>query len=175
MAWTTVGNIRGPAGPTGPQGPEGPQGDPGPAAPAGLNWQGAWDTDTTYAAGDAVGWSGSSYFALDPPPAQGTAPTSGADDTAVNTGWALLAVEGATGPQGPQGTQGAQGAQGPQGNTGPQGLTGPAGDTGPTGATGARGSMWFVGTGAPTSGNTPGALPGDQYLDGTNGDVYTLS
>ena len=37
------------AGSQGPEGPEGPAGPPGPVGPAGLEWQGAWDTDSSYA------------------------------------------------------------------------------------------------------------------------------
>jgi len=38
-----------------------------------------------------------------------------------------------------------------------------------------RGTRWFVATGVPTAGNTVGSVPGDQYLDGVSGDVYTLA
>ncbi|WP_375791167.1 hypothetical protein ACE102_07395 [Bradyrhizobium sp. vgs-9] len=56
------------------------------------------------------------------------------------------------GPQGPQGIQGIQGIQG---------------------ATGQRGSLFYTGAGAP--GTISGQLDGDNYLNSTNGDVYTLT
>ena len=55
-------------------------------------------------------------------------------------------------------------------------LKGPQGDPGPQGEPGAqgnRGTGWFTGSGAPTT--VPGSVPGDLYLDQTNGDVYVLS
>lgn len=163
MAWSIVANIRGPAGATGAVGSQGPQGVPGPVGPAGLIWRGAWSNANSYAINDHVTWGGSSYYAtvakvsgLAPP--TGTEGDPGTDDTAVNSGWALLVMQGATGPQGPQGAQGEQGAQGTAGTSG---------------ATGVRGSQWFVGNGAP--GVISGAINGDKYLDQTSGDVYDLT
>lgn len=92
--------------PPGAQGPIGPQGVPGPVGPAGLNWQGAWSAAGTYVADDAVGFGGASYFCINP---VGPSPTDPATDT-IN--WALLASQGAIGPQGPQGIQGPQGPAG---------------------------------------------------------------
>jgi hypothetical protein len=95
--------------PPGAQGPVGPQGVPGPVGPAGLNWQGAWSAAGTYVADDAVGFGGASYFCINP---VGPSPTDPATDT-IN--WALLASQGAIGPQGPQGIQGPQGPAGAAG------------------------------------------------------------
>lgn len=160
MAWTTVGNIRGPQGPQGlqgdpgpagadgaegPQGPQGIQGIQGPAGPAGLEWRGDWDSGTDYVADDAVFHNGASWFASGDP-------TVGEEPTEAATHWQPLALQGAQGPQGDQGIQG------------------PKGDTGTAGA---RGSKWFTGAGAP--GTVSGSLPGDMYLDTTTGDVYALS
>ena len=81
------------SGQPGPVGPQGVQGDPGPVGPAGLEWRGAWASGTSYAGDDAVGYGGASYFCI--------LATSGT--TAPNldpTHWALLASQGATGPQG---------------------------------------------------------------------------
>jgi len=124
----------GPTGPTGPQGtvgvtgsagPRGQQGVPGPIGPAGLNWQGAWVSETSYVLDDAVGYGGASWFCI--------SPTSGIDSPDIDpTHWALLASQGAEGPEGPVGLQGATGAQGPQG---------PIGATGATGATGGISSL----------------------------------
>lgn len=91
----------------GPQGIQGPAGPPGPVGPAGLTWQGAWDTDSSYAVNDAVGFNGASWFCISE--VTGTGNSNPEDDTAS---WALLAAQGATGPQGAQGPQGPQGASG---------------------------------------------------------------
>ena len=95
--------------PPGAQGPVGPQGVPGPVGPAGLNWQGAWSALSSYVADDAVGFGGASYFCIN---AVGPSAVDPATDT-VN--WALLASQGAIGPQGPQGIQGPQGPAGAAG------------------------------------------------------------
>jgi hypothetical protein len=73
----------------------------GVAGEAGLTWRGAWDSTTTYVAGDAVNYFGSSYIAV-----------------AVNTNtqpggggaWDLLAAQGM---QGEPGNDGAPGQAGP--------------------------------------------------------------
>lgn len=93
---------QGPIGFTGPEGPIGPQGNPGPVGPAGLNWQGAWVSGTSYVEDDAVGYNGASWFCINP--------TSGTTPPNLDTSnWALLASQGATGPMGPQGIQGVSG------------------------------------------------------------------
>jgi len=163
MPWSAVGNIRGPQGPQGTQGPQGIQGPPGQVGPAGLTWRGAWSNSVAYAANDAVSWGGSSYWATvaktaGSPPPTGTAADPGENDAALNAGWGLLSMQGATGPQGVQGQQGVQGTPGTPGTPG---------------APGTRGSMWYTGTGAP--GSIGGAIPGDKYLDLTTGDVYNLT
>jgi hypothetical protein len=91
----------------GPQGVEGPAGPPGPVGPAGLEWQGQWDTDSSYAVDDAVGFNGASWFCI--ASVTGTGNPNPEVDT---TSWALLAAQGATGPQGAQGPTGPQGPQG---------------------------------------------------------------
>jgi hypothetical protein len=92
--------------PPGAQGPVGPQGVPGPVGPAGLNWQGAWSALGTYVADDAVGFGGASYFCINAVGPSGTNPSLDL------VHWALLASQGAIGPQGPQGIQGPQGPAG---------------------------------------------------------------
>jgi hypothetical protein len=94
----------------GPQGIQGPAGPPGPVGPAGLEWQGAWDTDSSYAVDDAVGFNGASWFCI--VEVTGTGNPNPEVDT---TSWALLAAQGATGPQGEQGPTGPQGLQGVSG------------------------------------------------------------
>lgn len=87
----------------GPQGVEGPAGPPGPVGPAGLEWQGTWVSGTSYVADDAVGYDGASWFCI--------LATSGTTAPDVDTThWALLASQGAIGPQGAQGPTGPQGA-----------------------------------------------------------------
>jgi len=91
----------------GAEGPEGPAGPPGPVGPAGLEWQGAWDTDSSYAEDDAVGFNGASWFCISA--VTGTGNSNPEEDTEH---WALLAAQGA------QGIQGIQGPIGPQGPSG---------------------------------------------------------
>jgi hypothetical protein len=94
-----------PPGPAGPQGIAGPAGVPGPVGPAGLEWQGSWVSGTSYVEDDAVGYDGASWFCI--------LATSGTTTPDLDTThWALLASEGAVGPQGPQGPTGPQGPSG---------------------------------------------------------------
>ncbi len=133
---TGVAGPQGAQGTTGPIGPSGAQGASGPVGPKGppISFQGSWNNSTTYAAGDAVFYSGSSYSSLSGTNV-GNTPTSGAP-------WALFSQQGSTGttgPTGPAGIAGPTGPQGTQGNPGPTGLTGAQGVAGPTGATGPTG------------------------------------
>lgn len=100
-----------PAGPQGEQGVQGIQGVPGPVGPAGLEWQGAWDAETSYVEDDAVGFGGASYFNI----LAITGDVGNTDPSVDTTHWALLAAQGA---QGEQGVQGPQGPQGPAGSGG---------------------------------------------------------
>src|SRR5207248_11173816 len=64
-----IQGIAGPTGPTGPQGLQGVTGSTGPTGPTGpqgapVSFQGTWSNLTTYAAGDAIFFSGSSYTSL---------------------------------------------------------------------------------------------------------------
>jgi hypothetical protein len=155
---------QGPAGTAGVQGVPGPQGIQGIAGavgPAGLEWQGAWVSGTSYVADDAVAFGGASYFCINA--------TSGTTNPASDTvNWALLASQGAVGPQGPQGLQGVQGVPGPAGVQGPIGLTGAAGTQGPigsTGPTGAVGPQGVPGPVGPAGLNWQGAwVSGNSYV-----------
>jgi hypothetical protein len=91
----------------GPQGVQGPAGPPGPVGPAGLEWRGAWNTNSSYAVDDAVGFNGSSWFCI-----SAVTGTGNSNPEVATTKWALLASQGATGPQGAQGPTGPQGASG---------------------------------------------------------------
>lgn len=137
-----------------------------------YTWRGVWSATTPYNAYDTVERSGSSYLCINA--------NTGQDPAIDTVDWNLMAQEGAlgpagpTGPTGPTGPIGPMGPQGVQGPVGPTGATGPAGPTGETGAAGLRGSMWFTGTGAPSSGTVPSAIIGDMYLDETTGNVWQL-
>jgi hypothetical protein len=95
----------GATGATGAQGPTGPQGVPGPVGPAGLEWQGQWVSGTVYNENDAVGYDGASYFLY----VENNIGSETEDPVNNPTHWALLASQGAIGPQGPQGIQGPAG------------------------------------------------------------------
>jgi collagen type VII alpha len=148
----TAGAIgpAGPAGATGPAGLQGATGATGSAGPSGAGafvYEGAYSSTRSYALGQVVTSSGTSYISLqnnnqsNPPSssslqwgvlsAQGS---TGATGTQGATG-----TTGAVGPIGPQGALGLIGAQGPAGSTGPTGIVGATGPAGPQGATGAIG------------------------------------
>lgn len=97
-----VAVVLGEKGEQGAQGPQGPQGVPGPVGAEGLTWRGMWNTTTAYVLDDAVAYNGASYFCITPN--TNTAPTEQPTDTT----WALLASQGATGPQGDAGPQGGK-------------------------------------------------------------------
>lgn len=167
MAWQSTGvSLKGPKGDQGERGLQGVQGiqgipgDPGEDGkgiqisgqvatyaelPSGLQASDAGRAYLVEADGKLYVWSGTAF------PANG----SGADF------------------RGPRGLQGLQGIQGEVGNTGAKGDKGDKGDTGLTGQTGQRGTKWFRGTGAP--GTISNSLPGDLYLDQSDGSVYELS
>ena len=186
MAWIPSGSLKGPQGDHGPQGPQGVQGQPGadgaqgvqgPQGPAGMQGVGGPEGPQGQqgiqgAPGLGITFKGHVATVADLPAdaAQGDAYIVQADDSfrvwdATSSTW----VDGGS-IQGPQGIAGPQGPQGLQGEPGPQGLQGVEGPSGPQGS---RGTGWFTGSGAPTT--VPGAIPGDLYLDQTNGDVYVLS
>jgi len=158
--------AQGPIGLTGPQGPQGAQGVPGPIGPAGLTWKGAWSATGTYVKDDVVGYNGASWFCL--------APVSNSNSTPDTdpTKWALLASQGAAGPQGPRGLNGAAGPAGTQGPTGANGATGPAGPQGPAGsdgATGATGPQGPIGLTGPAGPQGPAGSTGPTGAIGTAG------
>lgn len=156
----------GAAGATGATGPPGAAGATGPAGavgPAGLTWRGPWDDAASYAVDDVVSWGGSAYFctiprtAADPPPT-GTPSDPGTDDTALNTGWASFALQGATGAAGATGPAGVAGATGPVGPAGAAGATGATGPTGATGATGPAGPTGATGPAGPAGSAATGSM-----------------
>src|SRR5205085_217534 len=134
---TGAAGATGPAGATGATGAAGVGGAAGATGATGatgppVTFQGAWSNLTTYATGDAVSFSGSSYISL-------TGGNVGNQPNLNPAQWGLLAQVGGTGAAGPTGATGATGAAGATGPAGATGATGAAGATGATGATGAAG------------------------------------
>ena len=176
MAWSVIGNLKGPKGDKGDKGDQGnpgdpgAKGDPGEVGPAGLTFRGPWAAGNAYAINDSVTWGGSVYHATSAKPANSSPPTGtaadpGANDEALNPGWAVLSIQGSKGDKGDTGNTGLKGDKGDPGDPGTPGNPG---------QTGQRGSKWYAGNGVPTAGNTAGSLPGDMYLDMTSGDTYEL-
>ena len=153
-----------------------------PADGAGANFQGPAGVSASVAAGTATGLA------------------AGASPTVTNSGSGTAAVFDFGIPAGAKGDTGNTGATGSAAtvtagsatplaagtsptvsNSGtssaavfnfgiPAGATGAAGGKGDAGT---RGSNWYTGSGAP--GSISGSSAGDQYLDTTSGDVYTLA
>ncbi|MBP1627801.1 MAG: Tail Collar domain protein [Holophagaceae bacterium] len=116
---TGATGSQGPTGPQGATGAQGPQGDiglPGPVGPQGaqgvtgptgaqgatgatgapVSFKGTWSSSTDYVIGDTVYENGTSYIAL-----VGNQNVDPATDVAGGaTSWAVLALQGATGPSG---------------------------------------------------------------------------
>lgn len=156
----------GPQGPAGPAGATGAAGAPGATGPQGppVSFRGGWLVSSSYAVGDSVSYSGSSYIAL--------AANTGREPDVSPDAWGLLAAAGAagsTGPQGPQGLQGPSGIAGATGATGPQGPQGPAGPQGPQGPTGQTGPQGLPGATGPAGATGATGLPGTNGTNGTNG------
>ncbi|HVF60960.1 MAG TPA: collagen-like protein [Thermoanaerobaculia bacterium] len=107
----------------------------------GISWAGAWDSSTTYRAGDGVSFNGSSYISL----------TDNNTDNPPDmwpTAWDLIAQKGDTG------ATGDQGSIGPAGPQGPTGATGPAGSPGENGISGSA-----IGGNYPNTGNNTFLMP----------------
>jgi hypothetical protein len=144
--------IQGATGPAGPKGDKGDKGDTGSAGPQGVQ--------------GPVGPAGPQGLTGD----KGDAGAAGPQGLAGPKGdKGDKGDPGATGPQGATGAAGAAGPKGDKGDPGATGAVGPAGTTGPQGPTGAQGSVWFSGSGTPSSGS--GVL-NDYYLNVINGDVF---
>lgn len=147
----------------GPKGDSGTQGDTGIAG-AGVNWRGAWNSGTTYATDDGVGYGGSSYV---------SSQDSNLNHLPTDTDWwDLWVAQGDTGSQGDTGAKGDTGS-GLQGDTGADStVPGPKGDTGvgtkgDTGTSGGQGAKGDTGT-AGAKGDT-----GAQGDTGTGGGGTT--
>lgn len=86
--------LAGADGATGPQGSTGSQGPPGP----GINWRGAWSSGATYAIGDGVSFSGSSYIAI--------VTNTAAQPDITPADWNVIAEAGSAGIAGAAGANG---------------------------------------------------------------------
>jgi hypothetical protein len=153
--------TNGAAGATGPAGPTGATGATGPPV---TFIPGGWLIGSSYALGDAVSYSGSSYIALQA--------NVGREPDSSPTYWGLLAAAGAagaTGATGPQGMQGPSGVAGASGGTGPQGATGPSGPSGATGATGSTGPAGATGAKGDTGTTGANGIPGTDGAAGATG------
>lgn len=126
-------------------GPQGPQGAKG------MNFRGLWGSTDSYAVGDVVFYSGSSWYAK----------VANTGSAPPGTDWIMVAEKGAQGARGAQGAQGAKGAQGAQGAQGAKGAQGSQGAPGAQGAAGPQGSQ-----------GAPGGvgLQGAQGAQGPQGD-----
>lgn len=190
QAWTSVGNIQGPAGPKGDTGaeglagPKGDTGDQGPAGPAGEQGiqgpkgdkgdQGEpFAIKKTYA---SVADMNADFAGTDV--AEGdfviitTDDVNDADNSKLYVKGAdaftfVTDLSGAQGIQGPAGPKGDQGEQGPAGAQGEQGIQGEAG---PKGDAGQRGNVITVADGEPAADLT--GIIGDVYIDSATGDLY---
>lgn len=96
---------QGEPGETGATGDTGTQGDQGPP---GIEWLGAWDSETNYVATDAVHHLGSAYIAVD----------DSTNSEPPSADWDLLAERGSDGATGEQGETGETGATGSPGADG---------------------------------------------------------
>ena len=82
MAWSQVGNIKGPVGATGSTGAPGTPGAPG----VGFTWRGTWSASTAYAINDCVNRTNQSYVC--------TVANTGNDPASDVTHWNLMAAKG---------------------------------------------------------------------------------
>ena len=161
----------GPAGATGATGATGAAGPQGPAGLPGISWKGFYSASQSYNQNDAVFYGGTSYISL-------LSGNVGNEPDVSPSDWAVLAEQGATGPQGATGltgATGATGAAGPQGPVGATGSQGPAGPTGATGATGAQGPTGPEGPSGPTGPQGPAGPTGGvlSYATGSGNAVMT--
>jgi hypothetical protein len=141
----------------GDQGPAGAVGPTGPAGPSAVSsasaWQGPWDRDAQYVAGDEVWYQGVVYIAL--MNNRGLVP--GQEYAEVENPWLQLSIEGVQGPPGPPGEPGPAGPPGPEGPAGPAGLAGAPGADGAPGPVGPMGPQGPQGQqGAPGPAGAPG-------------------
>jgi hypothetical protein len=159
-------------GPVGAMGANGPQGSTGPQGTVGVgfNFRNALDLTATYSPYDVITYNGSTFNAIATIPPGGATPD-------INSSWALMAQQGATGTTGatgPQGPIGLPGATGPQGVQGPAGTTGATGPLGPTGLTGATGTQGIQGSTGATGATGGIGLQGPTGQQGAAGPGFNF-
>jgi hypothetical protein len=171
---------QGPPGPKGEQGAPGTDGDDGTVIhygtvdpTAGVGVPGDWyiNTTTDYLFGPKAEnntWPPGTSL-IGPPGPRGNSVLYGAGAPAAGTGIdGDFYIDTTTGTiYGPKAAGAWPAGVSLIGPAGPQGIPGAPG------AAGARGSLFYTGAGAP--GAITGQLNGDNYLNTTNGDVYTLT
>ena len=139
-------------------------------------WQGTWDENAVYAAGNVVQYDGSSYINTCCETEDGIAPPLNLLPYGCWDIMALQGERGETGPIGPAGSQGAKGDKGDKGDTGdvgpvgPQGEQGETGLTGPAGPQGIRGETGPIGPAGPQGAQGPQGVKGEQGPQGEKGD-----
>jgi Collagen triple helix repeat (20 copies) len=136
-----IQGIAGATGPAGPQGAAGTTGVTGATGAAGAGafvYEGSYASTRTYALGQVVTFSGTSYISLQ---------NSNQDNTpsSASSQWGVLSAQGSTGATGLAGATGAPGSVGPAGQIGTPGPTGATGTTGAIGPAGPQGATGAVG------------------------------
>jgi len=139
------------------------------ALPArGIEWDGNYDTATTYTKGDAVSQDGSTYVSLR------TTNMGNTPAATLTVDWALVAAKGTVGPVGATGATGAVGATGKMGVGVLNGTSAPTANVGVTGdfyLDTASEVLYGPKTGGawPTSGTSLVGPAGENGVDGANG------
>jgi hypothetical protein len=111
-----VSSLQGTSGTSGSSGSSGTSGTSG----LGFNWQGGWQSITTYYKNDVVYYSGASYVALGTIAAGGNPPD-------INASWENMNAQGASGTSGSSGVSGTSGSSGVSGSSGTSGTSGTSG------------------------------------------------
>ena len=113
-----VSSLQGTSGTSGSSGSSGTSGTSG----LGFNWQGGWQSITTYYKNDVVYYSGASYVALNTISAGGNPPD-------INASWENMNAQGVSGTSGTSGTSGSSGSSGTSGTDGTSGSSGTSGQS----------------------------------------------
>ncbi len=123
-----VNGTNGTNGKDGKDGAQGIQGPPGEAAISNINYfSGSYEPGITYSRDDSIIASDGNRYVVIVDSIVGVEPPG--------SGWALLVMKGAPGPQGPAGVDGADGVNGAAGVKGDKGDKGDTGSRGLAGAT----------------------------------------
>ncbi|HNY29570.1 MAG TPA: hypothetical protein PKO15_01670 [Fibrobacteria bacterium] len=134
-----------------------------PLGTNGMSFKGEWSSLTSYAANDAVTFSGAMYVAVDS--------VLGATPNDIRH-WTLAVAKGTDGRDGASGPTGPQGAQGPQGERGLQGFQGPKGDSGAMGPQGPQGPQGEKGDPGPSGTLASGSVLRAHLAQSTVDSLY---